>query len=439
LNNYSFLAISVLTYILLYKILWLKNFHNVFFWALSFQWLAVNVKVIYSVIINEDFVYLHEFTDNIIRAWLYGNITIICVALGIRLSIKKKKFVEFDTLFGSNLNLTKFADYYIYFSILTLTVLNPKLYPAALIQIVTQLIYIKYVLFFIGFCNIVKKKQYNSRLFYYLLFEFILSFTGFFSNFKDIFVIIFISLSYVYSKKINVRIILLGSLLVLVFFSVGVIWQVVKGDYRQFLNKGEKTQEVSRGAVESLNYLYDHVAEINDTKFLLGIDALVSRIEYIDYFSACLDYVPLHKSHENGKILLEAFKFGFMPRILFPDKEILDDSKFTAKYTGVQVAGVEQGTSICLGYAANSYIDFGNYFFFSPLILGFLIGLIYNQLIKNSKSLIMGLAITFPLYFSFFAFGYEFYKIIPPLLYYFFIAMLYLKYGNKVIKLNFNI
>ena len=63
--------------------------------------------------------------------------------------------------------------------------------------------------------------------------------------------------------------------------------------------------------------------------------------------------------HENGALWLDAITRPFMPRLFFPSKTAINDSERTNYYTGLAVAGAEEGTSISLGYVAESYIDFG--------------------------------------------------------------------------------
>lgn len=434
MNNYFLLSIAIFSLFLIYKILWIKNFHNVFFFGLCYQWLAVNVKVFYALILNLNFENLHQYSENIIQAWAYSNICILVLALGIRISIRKKKYDSPQRIF--NVNLKSFSNYYIGLSILTLTILNPKIYPSSIQQILFQIIYLKYVLFFIGFVNILQKRDFKNRLMYYFVFEFILSFSGYFSSFKDFFFLLFLAYLYSNSKKISGASVFVIAFLVIIAINFGIVWSAVKEDYRFFQTKGEKTQNVSRSTGESLAYLSDKFSSFNSAQYQDGLEKLIDRIEYIDYFSASIGYIPSHKDHENGNLLLDAFLFGFQPRFLFPDKKILDDSKFTTEYTGIQVAGFDEGTSICLGYAANSYIDFGDFFFMSPLVWGIFIGYLYNKLYKTVKSDLWGLSITFPLFFMVINFENEFYKLIPPLIYYFIVAYLFLKYGAKYLIIN---
>jgi hypothetical protein len=83
--------------------------------------------------------------------------------------------------------------------------------------------------------------------------------------------------------------------------------------------------------------------------------------------------------YEHGALWRDAIQRVFMPRLLFPGKPGIDDSQETAKYTGLAVAGQEQGTSIGLGYMAESYIDFGWLGMFIPI---FLLGVFYGTIYR---------------------------------------------------------
>jgi hypothetical protein len=117
-----------------------------------------------------------------------------------------------------------------------------------------------------------------------------------------------------------------------------------------------------------------------------ALQSLVERLSYVDYFGAVLDYVPAHRPHENGGLLWKAIVHMLAPRILFPDKPALpSDSEMTMSYTGLLVASGDRGTSISMGYMAESYIDFGPYSMFLPIFLfGLLWGAMYAYCIRHA-------------------------------------------------------
>jgi hypothetical protein len=87
---------------------------------------------------------------------------------------------------------------------------------------------------------------------------------------------------------------------------------------------------------------------------------LAVRISYVHYLADAMLHVPRMVPHENGALWEEAITNTAMPRALFPGKPVLgSDSVRTNRYTGRRLAGDEQGTSVSMGYVADSYVDFG--------------------------------------------------------------------------------
>ena len=97
---------------------------------------------------------------------------------------------------------------------------------------------------------------------------------------------------------------------------------------------------------------------MDQEKLILSVDQLLRRLTYVDFFAVVLTYVPSQMPHENGALFWDAVSRPFMPRLFFPDKEVIDDFVRSNLYTG-GVAAISEGTSISLGYVAESYIDFG--------------------------------------------------------------------------------
>jgi hypothetical protein len=75
---------------------------------------------------------------------------------------------------------------------------------------------------------------------------------------------------------------------------------------------------------------------------------------------------------------------NLIPRLFWPGKPVLNDSDITRAYTGIMVAGANEGTSIGIGYMAESYVDFGPVGMFVPiLLLGVLWGAIYAYFLSR--------------------------------------------------------
>jgi hypothetical protein len=120
---------------------------------------------------------------------------------------------------------------------------------------------------------------------------------------------------------------------------------------------------------ERIDYIWNEVIAFDAKQFSKGLDALVSRLSYVDYIAATLVRVPEIIPHQDGRQLAEAFYHVVTPRALFPDKPpVPDDSAVTEYYTGIYILG--ESTSISIGYVGELYIDFG--FFGSILVAGLL-------------------------------------------------------------------
>jgi len=79
------------------------------------------------------------------------------------------------------------------------------------------------------------------------------------------------------------------------------------------------------------------------------------------------------------------------PRILFPDKPVLDlEGRLVRKYTSKLESYIKTGTSVSLGYMAESYIDFGVPLMFVPIMLvGLMWGWIYRYFLSRQGELLL--------------------------------------------------
>jgi hypothetical protein len=177
-------------------------------------------------------------------------------------------------------------------------------------------------------------------------------------------------------------------------FLSGIVWTAVKMEYREFLNRGSGQQEVVVSVDERLDKLQELVSTFTWKRFVEGLDAMTLRVSYVNYFALTMMNVPANIPYENGALWLGSLKHVITPRLLFPNKPILDDSERTSLYTGIQVAGMEEGTSIGIGYMAESYIDFGPRGMFVPIfLLGVFYGLVYRFFVLKSRHKLLGSAV----------------------------------------------
>lgn len=384
------------------KLLWRKNEPPILFFGLIMQWSQVCLKIFYADYLYKDFSDLFTYYQNIGQSYYYSLTSLYVICIGIFAVIHKLPQLERDAF-------KKQLEHYDFKKIVTLYVAAIFFTPLLIIfshtipslqQFFIKIQDLKWAIFFFFFTYYFVFDK-NKKLFYGILVgEIIFSLTGYFSSFKDFFVIAIILYVFVKRTYTYVNYALFG-LLILLLFNLAIVWQYVKPEYRNYLSGGENAQIVTVSKTDALGKLYDLTSNAENLKYEDGITNLLDRLTYIDIFSASISYVPLNRPHEHGRLWLDAIKRVLMPRILFPEKTAINDSEKTITYTGVGFAGASSGTSISLGYVTESYVDFGFPGMLIPLLLwGMVIGLSYKFILLKSYNKIWGFAFLVPFIFQ---------------------------------------
>jgi hypothetical protein len=227
--------------------------------------------------------------------------------------------------------------------------------------------------------------------------ELALGFTGFFSEFKQVFYVLFVAAASA-KPKLNFR--TFAALVVTAVFALvlSAFWSAIKTDYREFLNQGSSAQEVLVPLEERVGFLVDRVSEADAETFSRGFDLLLKRMAYVEFFGATLTFVPDGRPHESGAMTAAAISHIFLPRLLFPDKAPLpDDTAVTVAYTGLPMT-LRTGVSISIGYAGELYIDFGVFGMMACMgMLGFFYGWASQFLQRHFSSALIAYGATIPL------------------------------------------
>ena len=226
------------------------------------------------------------------------------------------------------------------------------------------------------------------------LIQFALSIGGFFSSFKEVFFYSLIGLA-ASNVRSKARVVLPGALLAIVLLFLGIVWTAIKPEYRAFVNGGTGQQVVLVNYSARLAEIGHLVSGLDAPGLAAGTDGLIRRTMYFNFFGVVLDRVPNILPYEDGQLWGDAVLRCFMPRLLFPGKSAVNDSTLTNRYTGLRVAGAEQGTSISMGYMAEAYIDFGPILMFVPIaMLGLFVGYFYRRLIvRPGAEAVLGAAL----------------------------------------------
>jgi hypothetical protein len=151
------------------------------------------------------------------------------------------------------------------------------------------------------------------------------------------------------------------SVIALVWMSL--VWMTVRNDYRYHILGNPLEQRVEwlsqRFLVDSIDY---RDAAIR----------LVQRIGYTDLYAQLLARIDLGVVPKNLSRYQAAVQHVLSPRVLFPDKPSLNDSRLTTMLLGFQI---DKDTSIGIGFVAEAHLDFGFPGLLLPLfLLGTMIG-----------------------------------------------------------------
>ncbi len=198
-----------------------------------------------------------------------------------------------------------------------------------------------------------------------------------------------------------------------VLFNLGVFWSAVKMDYRDFLSGGKEAQIVTVSKTEALQKLSDLVSNVTVEDYKDGIETMIKRFFFLEYFSATIKNIPTNNNYTDGKYCIGALKHVFMPRLFFPNKESISDSEQSRELTGIkEISGTESGVSISTGYMAATYADYGPIGMLIPIfIIGFILGKIYKYFVNKIENPLWSYGFILPMYFLFNIFGFNITKI----------------------------
>ncbi|MEM7705064.1 MAG: hypothetical protein AAF358_05895 [Pseudomonadota bacterium] len=270
------------------------------------------------------------------------------------------------------------------------------LLPGSVTQIILPLIDLKWAFVFALACQVLRDRRGYGWLIAVCGLEIVLGFAAYFSAWKE--VILVLALAYFFCRpSFEFRRVAAGFGIVSIGLVLAVFWTAIKVDQRQFLNRGTGQQVITRSTGESILNAFDLAAATEAEAYRQAVGQLADRIAYVDYFANALIHVPQVRPYENGRLWWRAVTHVFTPRILFPNKPPLpSDSEQTMYYTGLLLASSFEGTSISLGYMAESYIDFGALGMFVPIFLwGYLVVAAISQLIirYGRSDLVWGAAV----------------------------------------------
>ncbi|MCB0698341.1 MAG: hypothetical protein KDC11_00775 [Chitinophagaceae bacterium] len=373
--------------IILLKQLWRPHVPPVLLYLLGFHWLQVFFSIVYAdfVGVTMDRLYDSHDTETLLT------ITLVQIAL---MAMLLSRFVNktYDNISLEKLrnvaykfNVRNLIVCYIGSAILLPFILSYASVSASVGQLVRSMFAVKSLfLALLFFILLLRKTKYRWLIIGIFIADFLLSFASFFSDFKQLIILVVLVYFTLITKLKNkniARAIPAGILLV-VFLA---FWSHIKVGYRSYLNQGTNKQVVAVSSTDALSYLFDRVGDFNFASLKNGATILLSRIQYMERYSEVYKRVPSVIEHQGGRELEKALTFIFVPRILNANKGINDVSVRTSYFTGKRFSTAAQGTSISMGYFCDLYIDYGLFWMFLPLIgITILLGYLYQYIISFS-------------------------------------------------------
>jgi hypothetical protein len=156
------------------------------------------------------------------------------------------------------------------------------------------------------------------------------------------------------------------------FILLAFLIQVLKGDYRNEIGKGQE-----EAGVETFTELYEKGSTENQGLFNIKsfADAAV-RINQGFIIANIMKTVPDRESFANGSEMFQIVEAAIMPRFLDPDKLRAGDRTIFRKYSGIPI---QAGTSMGLSSVGDAYINWG---VFGGVAFMFILGFFYSEVLN---------------------------------------------------------
>lgn len=383
---------SLLLLLLLMVMLWRPGEPPALLYAMGYHWIQASILVIYANVEGRGLDML-GYGNEIERATWLTLAGVFMVALGMRAGAGANYGGVAQasvSAIASQLSVRKlFVASLI--AIVAATVVSRLAYMVpGLVQPILAVTLLRWVVVYLFTYAVLTQHQGYRYLAVVFTIEIMIGLLGFFSDFKTVLIVMLLAALTSPGALRGMRFRTAGALTV-VILALGIVWTGVKTDYREFLNQGTGQQVVLVPITERIGKLAELVGDMTPARFGDAMVDLVERVTYVYYFGQAIETVPRYVAHEGGLLWRQAVAGALVPRLLNPAKRVIDDSERTSTYTGNRVAGAEEGTSISLGYVAESYIDFGPVAMMVPLFLwGLFVGSLYRLLIRSTRYPLFG-------------------------------------------------
>lgn len=353
-------AWTAVMFYLLTRWFWWKNQPGIVLYMLAFPFVEIHTTVFeanqYGLSLNA----LFEETGK--ATFWYSSIGLLFVSLAFKAGIQRIKLPTHETLREAAHKISQLKLLIVYSGSVLLTILLDRLIPwgSGLHQLETYAQGISTALLVsLGIHYWITKKRPLLILALFLA-VLITSFYSYFSDWRLPFTL-FIVTAMSSVSRVNRRSLLRIAPILVPMLALVLLWQTIKGEYREFLSQGQRTQAVLVDRTTALNKFQELSIQALTKPELLNEDVVAQtyrRAGYLEYFSAAVKKVPSEIPHENGSLLAESLSYSLAPRILNPDKGSKNDRAKVERYTDYYF-GTNSFSSFSLGHYCEAYIDWG--------------------------------------------------------------------------------
>jgi len=307
------------------------------------------------------------FGPNVERAYWYMLASVLVLALCMRITLSRLPLpTAKDRLAHARWQPRDLVILYFGTLVLSLLVRFSGLATGALEQPMSALLYVKTLVLFLLFANVLTTKQGGKFALVAILIETVTGFTGILSDFKAVF--IFLALAAVavrirWTFAMGIGGIVWGVVLV----SLALFWTSVKMDYRQLATGTDDSQVVTASLSDRLGYLGKRALSPGSIDWGEASYLLLIRFAYVDIFGSVITVQEASREATVMRQWRDALAHVLQPRFLFPAKAPLSDSEVYIRLAkGDPTEEARAGTSISVGYMGENFADLG----FPGMLLG---------------------------------------------------------------------
>lgn len=342
---------------------------------LLWQWLEAAVRLLLAFIDHEsmgDGIYGPYVT----RAFWYSMVSLAVFALAFRFALSGVRPPSDDKL-DEHLDWRPSSLFWLFLatSVLAAAASLGASFSAGLAQPLAAVGSLKYAVLFVLFATVVSTRNGIEWLLAALAIEVVAGFGGFFSSFKEVFIVLLLA-GLAARLPLRTGNLIGGLAAIATLLCLGLFWTAVKAEYRDIVSGYSGAQAVNVSVPERAGLLLDKALHPGAIDWGLAADQLLRRIAYIDFFGAVIGYTEVAPEPETFGRWRDALEHVVKPRILFPDKAVLNDTEVFIRYVRTDLGDeTRAGTSISIGYLGENFIDFGFPGMLFPVaLLGLLLG-----------------------------------------------------------------